>query len=365
VVDSITGETTQVHKKLQAALVAIDNATGEVRALVGGYDFGESKWNRATQAARQPGSAFKPFVLSAAVEAGYTPRDTIYDLPIVMDIRGFGEWSPRNFDEKLLGPITIRQGLIESRNLVSIRLLQKLDPQRAVFYAKKMGIRTPIEPVASLAVGSEEVTLLDLVSAYTTFPNGGIRTAPVMIRKATDRFGGIIEDHPSPVREEVLSARNAYTVLHVLRSVIDRGTGRGARSRGFRRPAGGKTGTTNEYMDNWFMGFTPQISCGVWVGYDLKAPIGGYHTGTGAATALPIWTRFMTYACEDLPPIDFPVPQGITLFTACDESYMRASEFCTQTHEEVTQHPSDTLGICPIHGLDEDGKPLRKKRIRL
>jgi membrane carboxypeptidase/penicillin-binding protein len=118
-------------------------------------------------------------------------------------------------------------------------------------------------------------------------------------------------------------------------------------------------------MDNWFIGFTPQITTGVWVGYDLKAPIGGYHTGTGAATALPIWTRFMQFACQDLPPVDFPVPEGIILYTACDESSMRASEFCTKTHQEVTQNPSDTLGICPIHGLDKEGKSLRKKRIRL
>ena len=130
-------------------------------------------------------------------------------------------------------------------------------------------------------------------------------------------------------------------------------------------PAGGKTGTTNEYMDNWFMGFTPQITCGVWVGYDLKAPIGGYSTGTGAATALPIWTEFMKFACRDLPPIDFPVPKGITLYTACDDSYMRASEFCPHTHQEVTENPDDTIPICPIHGLDKDGKPLKKKRSRL
>jgi penicillin-binding protein 1A len=365
VYDSTTGETTLVHKKLQAALVAIDNATGEVRAMVGGYDFADSKWNRATQATRQPGSSFKPFVLTAAVDAGYMPRDTIYDSPIVMNIPGYGEWSPRNFDEKFRGPITIREGYQDSRNLVSIRLLQKLDPQRAVFFAKKMGITTPIKPVASLAIGSEEVTLLDLTSAYTTFPNGGIRTKPRMIRKVTDRFGGILEDHPAPEQEEVLSAKVAYTVLHVLKSVIDRGTGKGARRRGFRRPAAGKTGTTNEYMDNWFIGFTPQVTCGVWVGYDLKTPIGGFHTGTGAATALPIWTEFMKFACRDLPPIDFPVPDGIILYRACDQSYMRASEFCPSTHEEVAVDPHDTVDVCPIHGLDEKGQPLRKKKIRL
>jgi membrane carboxypeptidase/penicillin-binding protein len=118
-------------------------------------------------------------------------------------------------------------------------------------------------------------------------------------------------------------------------------------------------------MDNWFMGFTPQITCGVWVGYDLKTPIGGYHTGTGAATALPIWTAFMKYACRDLPPIEFPVPDGIIRYRACDQSFMRASEFCPETHEEVTMDKRDTLDVCPIHGLDEEGRPLRKRKIRL
>lgn len=362
VYDSATGTNVRRHKKLQAALVAMDNETGGILAMVGGYDFGESEFNRATQALRQPGSAFKPFVLTAAVEAGTQPRDTIYDTPIVLNIPGSGEWRPNNFDKVFKGPVTIRQGYMESRNLVSIKLLLRLDPQRAVFYARRMGITTPLNPVPSLAIGSSEVFPIDIAAAYSCFANGGIRTEPTLIRKITDRFGGVLMDNPAPRREEVLSAKTAYVVLHVMKSIIDGGTGAGARRRGFTRPAAGKTGTTNEYMDNWFVGFTPQITCAVWVGYDVKTPIGGYQTGTGAATALPIWTEFMLAATDDLPPLDFPVPDGVILRAVCDESNFASIPACPKKHEEVFTNPSDTLQTCPVHG-DESGRPRRRIRL--
>jgi penicillin-binding protein 1A len=362
--DTVTGEMVRLRKKLQGAVMAMDNASGAVLCMVGGHDYAESQFNRVTQALRQPGSAFKPFVLTAAVEAGYKPSDTIYDSPIVMAIPGVeDDWAPNNFDGEFKGPVTIRQGFKESRNLVAIKLLLKLDPRRAVFYAQQMGITTPLRPVPSLAIGSSEVTLFDLTAAYSTFPNGGIRTRPVLIRKIVDRFGRVIEDNTVLQREEVLSADHAYMVLHVLNTVINEGTGRGARSRGFRRPAAGKTGTTNQYMDNWFMGFTPQITCGTWVGYDLKTPIGGYHTGTGAATALPIWVEVMKYACRDLPPVEFPVPDGILLTHVCRESNRRACDDCPTTREEVYVDPADTLMVCPIH--DPHAQQRKPKRIRL
>ncbi|MBI3873037.1 MAG: PBP1A family penicillin-binding protein [candidate division Zixibacteria bacterium] len=360
--DSVTGRLTRVRKKMQAALMAIDNKTGGVLAMVGGYDYGESQFNRVTQALRQPGSAFKPFVLTAAVEAGFKPSDTILDAPVLIKIPGAPDYNPANFDGKFLGPVTIRFGYRESRNLVAIRLLQKIDPQRAVFYAQRMGITTPLLPVPSLAIGSSEVTLYDLTAAYTTFPNGGIKTVPTLIRKIKDRFGRTVEDHPAPRREEVLSAPTAYTVLDVLKSVIDSGTAASARSRGFWRPAAGKTGTTNEYMDNWFIGFTPQITCGVWVGYDLKTPIGGYHTGTGAATALPIWTDVMKFASRDLTPDDFPTPDGILKIMVCQDSNKRASENCPAIREEVFTNPDDTLEVCPLH---DPNARKKAKRVRL
>ena len=361
--DTATGEMVRVRKQLQAAVTVIDNETGGVLAMVGGYDFKESQFNRVTQALRQPGSAFKPFVLTAAIEAGLKPSDTIYDSPIVMNIPGTEkEWAPNNFDRQFKGPITIRQGYMESRNLIAIKLLLKLDVRRAVFWAEQMGITTPMKPVPSLAIGSSEVTLYDLTAAYTTFPNRGIRTRPVLIRKIVDRFGRVIEDHTNPEREEVLSSPNAYVVLHVLKSVMDgpTGTGRGARTRGFTRPCAGKSGTSNEYMDNWFLGSTPQVTCGAWVGYDLKTPIGGYHTGTGSATALPIWTEIMKFATRDLPPSDFPVPDGVILTTVCDESNRRASDQCHRVHEEVYLDSADTMEVCPLH---DPGANRRKRRI--
>lgn len=366
VFDSASGKMIRVHKKLQAALIAIDNKSGGVLSMVGGYDFAESEFNRATQSLRQPGSAFKPFVLTAAVEMGFKPTDTIYDTPITLFIPGSGAWSPDNFDHEFKGPITIRQGYQESRNLVAIKLMQKVEPIRVVDYAKKMGITSRLRAVPSLAIGTSEVTVFDLTSAYSVFPSGGIRTEPTLIRKITDRFGKTIEQQRAPHREEVLSAQTAYVVLHVLKSVIDRGTGAGARRMGFTRPAAGKTGTSNEYMDNWFVGFTPQITCGVWVGYDLKTPIGGDRTGTGAATSLPIWTEFMKFATRGLPAIDFPVPEKITLDRACDRSGFRATEFCPETHEEVYTNPDDTLKVCPIHRNERDRRrELDAKKTRL
>lgn len=356
VYDSVSGKMIRVHKKLQSALVAINNKDGGVLAMVGGYDFAESQFNRATQALRQPGSAFKPFVLTAAVQAGFKPTDTIYDTPFTIYIPGSGEWSPENFDREYKGPITIRQGYQESRNIVAIKLLQKVGPVNAVHYAKKMGLTTPLRAVPSIAIGTSEVTVLDITSAYSTFPGGGIHTQPILIRKITDRFGKVIEQRRAPERTDVIPSQAAYVVLHVLKSVIDRGTGASARRMGFTRPAAGKTGTSNEYMDNWFVGFTPQITCGVWVGYDLKTPIGGDRTGTGAATSLPIWTAFMKFATRDLPPIDFPVPEGICFDRACDRSGFRATEFCPKTHQEVFTNPSDTLKVCPFHRSARDAQ---------
>jgi len=363
VYDSTTGRHVRVRKKMQAALMAMDNETGGILAMVGGYDYGESQFNRVTQALRQPGSAFKPFVLTAAVEAGFKPSDTILDAPVLIKIPGAPDYTPGNFDGKFEGPVTIHYGLRESRNLVFVRLLQKIDVRRAVFYAEKMGISTPLLPVPSLAIGSSEVTLYDMVEAFSAFPNGGIRTYPTQIRRITDRFGRTIEDRAAPKREEVLSAPTAYVVLHTMKSVIDSGTAASARSRGFWRPAAGKTGTSNEYMDNWFIGFTPQITCGVWVGYDLKTPVGGYHTGTGAATALPIWTEVMKYATRNLPPDDFPVPEGVYTIMVCQESNKRAVEDCPTVREEVFTNPADTLETCPIH--DPNLRKHKTKRFRL
>lgn len=362
VFDSAQGKTVRVRKKMQAAMMIMDNRSGGVLAMVGGHDYEESEFNRVTQALRQPGSAFKPFVLTAAIEAGFTPSDTILDGPVLIPIPGAPDYSPGNFDGKFEGPVCIRYGIRESRNLVSVRLLQKLDVNRVVDLAEKMGISTKLLPYPSLAVGASEVTAWDMVAAYSCFPNRGIRTDPLVIRRITDRNGKIIEDNPTPRRQEVLPANVAYAVTNVLESVVDSGTAASIRRRGFTRPCAGKTGTSNEYMDNWFVGFTPQFTCGVWVGYDLKTPIGGYHTGTGAATALPIWTAVMQEASKGLPTEDFEVPDDVYQVTVCQDSNRRAGDHCHAVRAEVFINPSDTLEACPIH--ERDSRYLSPRRVR-
>ncbi len=359
-------DSVRYYKKLQAALFAMDNETGDVLAIVGGRDFSESQWNRATQGLRQPGSAFKPFVLTAAIESGFMPHDTLYDSPIILDIPGQDEWRPHNFDLKFKGPMVLRQGIAESRNLIAIKLLQRIDANRVIFYARQMGIESDLLAVPTLAIGTSEVTLAELVAAFSCFPNGGIRTEPRYIRKILDRFGNPLEINEVAQKQEVLSAKTAYAVTHVLQSVTSYdfdGTGRGMRWRGFKRPAGGKTGTSSDYMDNWFMGFTPQITCGVWVGYDMKTPVGGYRTGTGAATALPIWTKWMMAAHDTIPERDFTPPPGVYEKDVCRESGFIASENCTDTYEEIFFNPADTLAICPLHaeGVDESDRQKIKK----
>ncbi len=351
-IDPETGDTTFVHKKLQAALYALDNKTGDVLVIVGGRSFAESQWNRATQAHRQPGSSFKPFVVTAAIEAGFMPSDTLYDSPIVLSIPGTPEWRPHNFDLKFKGKMTLRAGIADSRNLISIKLLQQIDPKRAIFYAHQMGIRSDLLPVPTLAIGASEVYLSEMVEAYACFPNGGIHTTPRLIKKILDRYGNPLEINAVAQKQEALSAKTAYIVTSVLESVAREGTGKGMRWRGFTRPAGGKTGTTDSYMDNWFMGFTPQITAGVWVGYDLKTPIGGYHTGTGAATALPIWTKFMIAAHDSLPELAFEIPDGVYEKEVCRETGYIATDFCIDTYPEVFLDPADTLNYCPLHRFD-------------
>lgn len=369
--DEELGDSVRQYKKLQAALFAMDNKTGDVLAIVGGRDFAESQWNRATQGLRQPGSAFKPFVLTAAIESGFMPRDTLYDSPIVLTIPGTDEWRPHNFDLKFKGPMVLRQGIAESRNLIAIKLLQRIDANRVIFYARQMGIESELLPVPTLAIGTSEVTLAEMVAAFSCFPNGGIRTEPRYIRKILDRFGNPLEINKVAQKQEVLSAKTAYTVTHVLQSVTSydfAGTGRGMRWRGFKRPAGGKTGTSSDYMDNWFFGFTPQITCGVWVGYDLKTPIGGYRTGTGAANALPIWTKWMIAAHDTLPELEFVPPPGVYEKEVCRESGFMATENCTDTYEEIFFNPIDTAAVCPLHTSDTDNADREKikkdKKIR-
>jgi penicillin-binding protein 1A len=285
----------------QGALLAIDNSTGEIKAMVGGYSFEDSKFNRATQALRQVGSSFKVYVYADALERGSTPFDTIVDLPFTT-ISGGQPYSPRNYDEKFEGTITLRRALAGSRNVPAVKLAEKVGISTVVDMAKRFGITTPLPPYLPLALGAADMKLLEHVSAFTVFPNDGIRIDPHMIRRVTSYDGALLEEaHPEV--HDVLSPEVARTMTAMLEEVIQFGTGVAAKPLG--RPAAGKTGTTQDYTDAWFVGYTPQLTAGVWVGFDDKQISLGKKE-TGARAALPIWLEFMQGAVAGTPVMDFP-----------------------------------------------------------
>ena len=347
VTDSTTGKQKAVPKLVQGAFTAIDNATGDVIAMVGGRSFRESEFNRAVQALRQPGSSFKPFVYTACIDNGFKPTDIVDDNPIVLDIPGSKQWRPHNYDGKFLGPIALRDGLRLSRNLATIRLLLKVTPEQAIFYARKMGISTPLEPVASLAIGVCEVRQVELVSAYTTFPNMGIHIPYRMVTKVIDRYGSVREDNTAIRKNEVLSPQTAYVMVDMMKGVVDSGTAQRARWMGFTRPAAGKTGTTDNYCDNWFIGYTPQVTAGAWVGFDDKTSLG--ESEDGARNAVPIWTRFMLAAHDSLPIEDFEEPEGIVRAEVCVESGQLATDRCPLVATEAFREDNQPTEECTLH----------------
>jgi len=284
----------------QAAMLAIDNPTGEIKAMVGGYSFEDSKFNRATQAFRQVGSSFKVYVYADALEKGSSPFDTILDAPFTT-ISGGQVYSPKNYDEKFEGTITLRRALAGSRNVPAVKLAEKIGISSVVDVAHRFGITTPLPPYLPLALGAADMRLLEHVSAFTVFPNDGIRIDPHMIRRVTSYEGALLEE-AQPEVHDVLSPDVARTMTAMLEEVIKFGTGIQARALG--RPAAGKTGTTQDYTDAWFIGFTPQITSGVWVGFDDKQISLGKKE-TGARAALPIWLEFMQGALAGMPPLDF------------------------------------------------------------
>ncbi|MFQ5905889.1 MAG: penicillin-binding protein 1A [bacterium] len=335
---------------IQAALVAVDPQTGYVKAMVGGRSFEDSKFNRATQARRQPGSAFKPFLWAAAVDNGFTASDIVQDSPIIVQVQDT-IYKPSNYDHKFLGPITLRKALARSRNLVAIRLIQDIGESTVSEYAKRMGIRSRLARVLSLALGSSTTSLLEMVSAYGVFANQGVRVEPTMIRSIVGRDGeALYEDLPYSVR--VLSPQTTYIVTSMLQSVLNEGTGYGARLRGFTRPAAGKTGTTDNYSDAWFVGFTPELVCGVWVGFDQMKKIA--RNATGANVALPAWTEFMKAAVEGKPAVDFVVPEDIVHASVCTKTGLLATSACPTPRDEVFIKGTEPREFCSAHKIGVD-----------
>ena len=284
----------------QTALVAIDNASGEIKAMVGGYSFEESKFNRATQAFRQVGSSFKVYVYTAAMDKGASPFDTVLDAPFTT-VSGGQPYSPHNYDERFEGTITLRRALAGSRNVPAVKLAEKIGINSVVDMARRFGITAPLPPYLPLALGAADMRLIEHASAFTVFPDEGIRIDPYMIRRVTTYEGALLEEaHPEVY--DVISPDTAHTMTAMLEEVVQFGTGVRAKELG--RPSAGKTGTTNDYTDAWYLGFVPQLTAGVWVGFDDKRISLGKGE-TGARAALPIWLEFMKSATAGMPVEDF------------------------------------------------------------
>ena len=317
---------------VQGALLCIDPRTGYVKAMVGGRDFSESQFNRATNSKRQPGSAFKPFIYAAAIERGYTPSTVLLDSPVEFsDYDGGTYWAPKNYDRNYMGPITFRNALAYSRNIVAVKILEDIGIGYGLQFFERLGIESPIRRNLSVALGTSEVSMMEMSSAFGVFANGGERIKPVFIRKIATMKGEVLEendpyidleDHEEkeeggehsegvlpPLKERVLSPQQAFLMTHLLEGVIQHGTGQAALQLG--RPVAGKTGTSSDYADAWFVGYSSSLLATVWVGFDDKSSLG--KNETGARAALPIWIQFMQTALQEAPAEPFQIPEGITL----------------------------------------------------
>jgi penicillin-binding protein 1A len=293
----------------EGAVVTIEPHTGYVRAVVGGYDFFRSEFNRAVQAKRQPGSAFKPFVYVAALESGFTAATRIDDSPVSYAVGRNGQaWKPENYDRRFRGSTTLQQAIEESVNVVTVKLEERVGINRTVQVARKLGITSALTTDLTLALGSSDLSLLELTSAYGTFANQGVWMPPTAVRHVTDAQGKLLEENV-PQGKDALSPETAYVITHMLRGVVERGTGQAAKALG--RPVAAKTGTTNDYSNAWFVGFTPHLATGVWVGYDRPRSLG--RDETGSRVAVPIWVAYMSKVLGDSPTEDFPVPDRVVI----------------------------------------------------
>ena len=330
---------------VEGALVAVDNRTGQIRAMVGGYDFARSKFNRATQARRQVGSLFKPVLYAAAIDKGFTAESVFIDEPVSY-IAGPNQppYRPLNYDRKFEGPVTLRHALEDSRNIPAVKALEAIGAELVVGYAKRLGLTGNYPPYLSLALGAAESTLLEMTSAYSAFPNQGVRMTPYAVRSVSDREGTVIEEN-RPEPREALRADTAFLMAHLLEGVVQRGTAFAAKS--LEWPLAGKTGTMDEFTDAWFVGFDPNISVGVWVGYDEKKPLGSGETG--AQAALPIWIDFMRVyidkRADRARPPQFEAPGNIvfvTLPSGITEAFINGTQPAGLTPDPPATQPAAT-----------------------
>lgn len=339
---------------LQGGFLLLDNKTGEVKVLIGGRDFYHSQFNRAYQARRQPGSIFKIFLFSAAVENGMFPGDIIMDTPVVLDDGSDQKYKPRNYDGNFLGPIPLRTALALSRNVTAIRLIKNIGPETVIKHARKLGVTSPLTPVLSLALGSNDVTLLEMVRAFSIFPNKGIYKEVSLIRYIEDAQGNIIYTNDHPERR-VMEEDDAYIITDMLESVVREGTAVGLKYYKMNVHVGGKTGTTDDYSNAWFIGFTKDYTAGVYVGYDKPKTIA--NKVTGAVVALPIWAEIMKPFVSYKDSTAFDIPKNIVYVNVCKETGMRAAKYCKYTRMEIYKKGKEPTKYCEKHSAEY--KPLQ------
>ncbi len=343
----------------QSALLILDNETGAVRAMVGGENFEKSKYNRSIQAVRSPGSSFKPFVYATAVDNGASPGDILNDQPITipdpLDSTKF--WRPHNYDPGFDGKISMRRALYKSKNLPAIEVGMKYGLKTVVSYARKFGLTHSVLPVPSLGIGSCEATLMEMTSAYTAFPDGGVRPTPYLIEKILDKNGQLIYANV-PETHEVLRKEAAWIMCTMLRDVNIHGTAAAIWASGFNHPSGGKTGTTNDYNDAWYIGFTKRLTMGIWVGADDHASMGPGHTG--ADDAVPVWITVMTKAEKGKSALPFPRPDGVVEATVCQTSGLLAQSFCklTTTDYYIAGHEPTEPCTQEMHNKSGTGEDI-------
>ncbi|MFI5253635.1 MAG: penicillin-binding protein 1A [Bacteroidota bacterium] len=343
----------QVATRIECGFVAIDHRNGNIVAMVGGTNNKNFRYglNHVTQIKRQPGSAFKPFVYTAAIDNGYPPCFELLNQPVTVVMADGKRWTPSNFDHSTGGKMTLREALKWSINLIAVRAVMEIAPiQQVISYAHKMGIKSTLPPYESIAIGTGEVQPLEITAAYGCFGNEGVYVDPISILRIEDKDGNVIEDN-QPSKHEVLSAETAYLMTSMLKGNVDGGTGARVRNY-FHLPAAGKTGTTQEYADAWFIGFTPHLTAGVWVGFDNKQVHFTTLDGQGGHAAAPIWGIFMQQVYDDasisLPISDFKQPEGVETDTICSESKKLATEFCPEREVEVF-NKKFVPGKCDIH----------------
>ena len=346
-VDSLINEKCRV----QVAFVAIDPRNGKILAMIGGRNFNESEFNRAVQAVRQPGSVFKPFVYTAAVDNGYMPFYEKLNQPIVVHMVDGTRWTPHNYDGSIGGKTTMREALRKSLNLVTARLVQEdIPPEQVIKYARSMGITTPLQAVDAIALGAIGVRPIEIISAFGTFANKGVLVEPYYIQEIQDKYGNTLEQ-ANPQSRGVLGEETAFIMADMLKTVAQHGTGAASRSQyNFYRPAGGKTGTTNDFTDAWYISFTPQIVAGVWVGLDDPSMTLGERQ-SGARVALPITAPFMKAAHDtlQLPVEDFERPATVVDVQVCRESQQLATDFCPDVLQEICDVRFLPKEKCTLH----------------